>query len=102
MQLSPCQMPYVTNSCFTELTKIDAKLLAKNMKLPINPTNRIEYFLSKMLENRQAKLSALEYDPVIMPRLLPSRPELFSRSMNMNENVPWLPQAQVYVQEIFK
>lgn len=71
------------------------KLLATNMKLPMKPTNRIEYFLSKMLEHKQAKLSAQEYVPVIMLRLLPSRPELFRKSLNMNEKVLWLPQAHV-------
>lgn len=61
------------------------------MKLPIKPTNRYENFLSKIFEQRQAKLSALEYVPVMMPRLLLSLPELLRKSLNMNENVPWLP-----------
>lgn len=58
------------------------------------PTDLIENFLNKELENNPAKLMALKYDPFIIVTALVPPPQFVIKSLNINANELRLPKAQ--------
>lgn len=57
------------------------------MTAPNKPTDRMGYFLNKVLANSPAKLKPLKYVPVIIVNALVSAPKLFKNPLYTSPNV---------------
>lgn len=62
------------------------KLPSEKIKLPNIPTDRVENFFDKLLENRPAQLDTPYMDPTITVTTLVSPPACFINSEKSNPN----------------
>lgn len=95
-------MPNVIIMYSTDVANIVRKLPTKYRVPPSSPTDRIEYFLNKMLANNPEKLTAPQNELVMIVTALVPAPKLTRKSLYIKPNDAKLPKQQPCTEHLFK